>query len=103
MVTECAISAGWLTVAASAQAASGRSRTRCFIGLSAVVDKQSIRPERDRLRSASGPVILEFPRFFMANIFPFQAYRYTSKAGALQGVVTQPYDKISPEMQQGYL
>lgn len=39
----------------------------------------------------------------MANIFPFQAYRYTSKAGALQGVVTQPYDKISPQMQQGYL
>ena len=39
----------------------------------------------------------------MANIFPFQAYRYTAEAGALQDLVTQPYDKISPEMQRRYL
>jgi uncharacterized protein (DUF1015 family) len=39
----------------------------------------------------------------MAHIFPFQPYRYTAKAGALQDLVTQPYDKISPEMQQRYL
>jgi uncharacterized protein (DUF1015 family) len=39
----------------------------------------------------------------MANIAPFQAYRYTAKAGPLPDVVTQPYDKISPEMQQRYL
>ena len=39
----------------------------------------------------------------MANIVPFQAYRYTAKAGPLEDVVTQPYDKISPEMQQRYL
>ena len=39
----------------------------------------------------------------MAKIFPFQPFRYTSKAGTLQNVVTQPYDKISPEMQQRYL
>src|SRR5450755_1842253 len=39
----------------------------------------------------------------MANIFPFQPYRYTAKAGALQDQVTQPYDKISPEMRQRYL
>jgi len=39
----------------------------------------------------------------MATIYPFHAYRYTAKAGALQDVVTQPYDKISPEMQQRYL
>lgn len=39
----------------------------------------------------------------MANIFPFQPYRYTAKAGALRDLVTQPYDKISPEMQQRYL
>ena len=39
----------------------------------------------------------------MAKIFPFQPYRYTPKAGALQDQVTQPYDKISPEMRQRYL
>ena len=39
----------------------------------------------------------------MANVFPFEAYRYTAKAGALQNLVTQPYDKISPEMRQRYL
>ncbi|HEX3876334.1 MAG TPA: DUF1015 domain-containing protein, partial [Bryobacteraceae bacterium] len=39
----------------------------------------------------------------MARIYPFQPYRYTAAAGPLQDVVTQPYDKISPEMQSGYL
>ena len=39
----------------------------------------------------------------MAKIFPFQPYRYTPKAGPLQDLATQPYDKISPEMQQRYL
>ena len=39
----------------------------------------------------------------MANIFPFQPYRYTSQAGPLQNLVTQPYDKISPAMQRHYL
>jgi uncharacterized protein (DUF1015 family) len=48
-------------------------------------------------------VILKFPFVFMATIFPFHPYRYTPKAGSLQDLVTQPYDKISPEMQQRYL
>ncbi len=39
----------------------------------------------------------------MAKIFPFHAYRYTEKAGPLESVLTQPYDKISPEMQRRYL
>ena len=39
----------------------------------------------------------------MANIFPFQPYRYASGAGPLQNLVTQPYDKISPAMQRRYL
>lgn len=39
----------------------------------------------------------------MASIKPFQPYRYSSKAGALQDVVTQPYDKINPKMQSDYL
>jgi uncharacterized protein (DUF1015 family) len=39
----------------------------------------------------------------LANIFPFQPYRYASGAGPLQKLVTQPYDKISPAMQRHYL
>ncbi|MDQ2945698.1 MAG: DUF1015 domain-containing protein, partial [Acidobacteriota bacterium] len=39
----------------------------------------------------------------MANIHPFQPYRYSSKAGPLENLVTQPYDKISPAMQARYL
>ena len=39
----------------------------------------------------------------LANIFPFQPYRYASCAGSLQNLVTQPYDKISPAMQARYL
>jgi uncharacterized protein (DUF1015 family) len=39
----------------------------------------------------------------MARIFPFQPYRYSPAAGPLTHLVTQPYDKISPEMQARYL
>ncbi len=39
----------------------------------------------------------------MADIYPFRPYRYAAKAGRLDDVVTQPYDKISPAMQQRYL
>jgi uncharacterized protein (DUF1015 family) len=39
----------------------------------------------------------------LARIYPFQPYRYTPAAGRLQDVVTQPYDKITPEMQARYL
>ena len=39
----------------------------------------------------------------MARIYPFQPYRYTAKAGNLENLVTQPYDKISPEMRTRYL
>ncbi|MFB3825676.1 MAG: DUF1015 domain-containing protein [Bryobacteraceae bacterium] len=39
----------------------------------------------------------------MARIFPFQPYRYSEKAGPLDRLVTQPYDKISPEMRARYL
>ncbi|HLG98506.1 MAG TPA: DUF1015 domain-containing protein [Bryobacteraceae bacterium] len=39
----------------------------------------------------------------MAQIFPFQPYRYSYKAGAAANLVTQPYDKISPAMQARYL
>jgi len=39
----------------------------------------------------------------MARIFTFQPYRYSPAAGPLGHLVTQPYDKISPEMQARYL
>jgi uncharacterized protein (DUF1015 family) len=39
----------------------------------------------------------------LAKIYPFQALRYTAQAGPLAGLVTQPYDKISPAMQARYL
>ena len=38
----------------------------------------------------------------MANIFPFRAWRYNPSKVRLEDVVTQPYDKISPSMQQAY-
>ncbi|HTB19906.1 MAG TPA: DUF1015 domain-containing protein [Bryobacteraceae bacterium] len=39
----------------------------------------------------------------MARIFPFQPYRYSPQAGPIQNLVTQPYDKISPDMRVRYL
>jgi len=38
----------------------------------------------------------------MAKIFPFQALRYNPDKVAIAKVVTQPYDKISSSMQDGY-
>jgi len=38
----------------------------------------------------------------MAHIEPFRAFRYDTAQVALTEVVTQPYDKITPEMQAGY-
>ena len=40
----------------------------------------------------------------MARINPFAAYRYSEeRAGRLENLVTQPYDKISPAMRERYL
>ena len=38
----------------------------------------------------------------MAEIFPFRAYRYNPERVELSKAVTQPYDKISPDMQEKY-
>jgi len=38
----------------------------------------------------------------MAEIQPFRAYRYDTKRVALKDVLTQPYDKITPAMQEKY-
>ena len=38
----------------------------------------------------------------MAYIVPFRALRYNSQRVSPASVVTQPYDKITPEMQERY-
>ena len=38
----------------------------------------------------------------MARIYPFRALRYDISRVRMEAVVTQPYDKITPEMQQRY-
>jgi uncharacterized protein (DUF1015 family) len=38
----------------------------------------------------------------MARIYPFRALRYDTTRVKMEDVVTQPYDKITPAMQQGY-
>lgn len=43
------------------------------------------------------------PHTFMARVYPLQPYRYSAAAGPLAGLVTQPYDKITPEMRERYL
>jgi uncharacterized protein (DUF1015 family) len=40
--------------------------------------------------------------FRMASIYPFRAWRYNPAVVRLEEVVTQPYDKISPAMQEAY-
>jgi len=39
----------------------------------------------------------------LATLKPFQAFRYSPKAGDPATLVTQPYDKINPAMQAAYL
>ena len=38
----------------------------------------------------------------MARIYPFRALRYDPAKVQMEDVVTQPYDKITPAMQQAY-
>src|SRR5580658_6616163 len=38
----------------------------------------------------------------MARIYPFRALRYDTSRVNMEDMVTQPYDKITPEMQQRY-
>ena len=39
----------------------------------------------------------------MADVSPFHAWRFSARAGRLDDLVTQPYDKISPAMRSRYL
>jgi uncharacterized protein (DUF1015 family) len=45
---------------------------------------------------------LDFPGENMAQVFPFRAYRYNPQIAPYERVLTQPYDKISPAMQEKY-
>src|SRR5207247_5105839 len=38
----------------------------------------------------------------MAQVYPFRAFRYNPKQAPFDRVLTQPYDKISPAMQEKY-
>ncbi len=38
----------------------------------------------------------------MALVYPFKAYRYNPEVAPFERVLTQPYDKISPAMQEKY-
>jgi len=38
----------------------------------------------------------------MAQVYPFRAYRYNSSRVSFERTLTQPYDKISPAMQEKY-
>src|SRR5713101_7700088 len=38
----------------------------------------------------------------MAQVFPFRAFRYNPARAPFERVLTQPYDKISPAMQEKY-
>src|SRR5260370_26114688 len=38
----------------------------------------------------------------MALVYPFRAFRYNPERAPFDRVLTQPYDKISPEMQEKY-
>jgi uncharacterized protein (DUF1015 family) len=39
----------------------------------------------------------------LASVKPFQPYRYSAQAGEPATLLTQPYDKISPQMQARYM
>ncbi|MBG99527.1 MAG: hypothetical protein CMN58_04165 [Solibacterales bacterium] len=38
----------------------------------------------------------------MTKVFPFQAWRYSKKAGPTKTLIAQPYDKITAELQESY-
>src|SRR5208337_440086 len=50
----------------------------------------------------AGSSLLQFCVPLMAIISPFRAWRYDPERVPLQQVVTQPYDKITPAMQERY-
>jgi uncharacterized protein (DUF1015 family) len=56
----------------------------------------------NRLRAATRSSLLQFCLLLMAIVSPFRAWRYDPQRVPVQQVVTQPYDKITPAMQERY-
>ena len=79
-------------------------------GLESISHWDTIKPVRvvfQRVREPAGPGANPTDSTWsktdlMATIYPFRAWRYNPSAVRLDDVVTQPYDKISPAMQQAY-
>ena len=57
---------------------------------------------RSLLWAGAGPSLLQFCVPFMAVLSPFRAWRYDPERVPVQQAVTQPYDKITPAMQERY-
>jgi len=60
---------------------------------------------RDRATGAPSEIpgyLVTIKGFLMADILPFRALRYDLEQVSASEVVTQPYDKITPAMQEGY-
>jgi len=51
---------------------------------------------------AGQPLSFRMSGFLMAKIFPFRALRYDRRRVPVESAVTQPYDKITPAMQERY-
>src|ERR1019366_3682239 len=54
------------------------------------------------LRGSTGSSLLQFCVPLMAIISPFRAWHYDPERVPVQQVVTQPYDKITPALQERY-
>ncbi len=63
---------------------------------------QKINPQTAELVTRALLCFLGVPTARMARIYPFRATRYNPSVVRMADVVTQPYDKITPSMQQAY-
>src|SRR5450432_423413 len=59
-----------------------------------------VKPDCSKSRRLNRFATISSP--LMANIAPFRALRYDQSKVALNDTITQPYDKITPEMQENY-
>jgi uncharacterized protein (DUF1015 family) len=58
-------------------------------------------PSEEHPAEAATPILLQ-SKLSMADIHPFRAFRYDPHQVSLSQVVTQPYDKITPTLQDRY-
>src|SRR5271157_4595415 len=74
----------------------------CDAGLQSSLSAPGVGVIKIRFSRANSTVSTGSKTFRMASIYPFRAWRYNLSLVRLDDVVTQPYDKISPAMQQAY-